>query len=59
MIGYGGYYKEQGGVLKNGIAAIGDCRGLVNREWRMVSKEGVSVSCAILARRRCNIFARR
>ena len=41
--------KERGGVLKNGIATIGDCRGLVNGEWWMASKEGVS--SPILARR--------
>ena len=41
--------EERGGVLKNGIVAIGDFRGLVNGEYRMSSKEGVS--CAILARR--------
>ena len=43
--------KERGGVLKNSIVAIGDCQGLVNGEWRIAPKEGVS--CTILARRQC------
>ena len=41
--------EERGGVLKNGVAAIGDFRGLVNGESGMASNEGVS--CALLVRR--------